>query len=75
MFVAGLASAECPSSLSKAEYADCMDIENSGIDYQEWKQNQNDMANDYTISPATGEDVRNIAPAAGSPEPDTMMGD
>jgi hypothetical protein len=75
MFVAGLASAECPTSLSEAEYADCMDIESSGINYQEWKQNQNDMANDSTISPTTGEDVRDIAPAADAPEPDTMMGD
>jgi len=75
MFVAGLASAECPSSLSKAELANCMDLESSGINYQEWRQNQNDMAKESTISPTTGEDVRNIAPAAGSPEPDTMMGD
>ncbi len=76
VFVAGLASAECPTNLSEAEYADCMDIESSGINYQEYIQNQNDMAEDSTISPTTGEDVRDIAPAADSPEePETMMED
>jgi len=73
LFVTGLANAECPSSLSKAELAQCKDIESSGINYQQWKKDHKEMAEDSTKSPITGEDVRKVAPAAGSEKSGSKM--
>lgn len=65
LFVTGLANAECPSSLSKSEMMQCKDIESSGVNYQQWKKDHKNMADESGKSPITGEDVRKIAPAAG----------
>ncbi len=63
--VTGFANAECPSSLGKAEMSKCQEIEKSGANYQEWQMQQKEMADDSTISPITGKDVKTVAPAAG----------
>jgi hypothetical protein len=73
LFVTGIAHAECPSNLSKAEMAQCKDIESSGVNYQQWKKDQKEMADESTKSPITGEDVRSIEPAAGTEEPGSKM--
>lgn len=64
--VTGLANAECPSSMNKDELMKCQNIEKSGANYQEWQMKQKEMAGDSTISPITGKDVRETAPAAGT---------
>jgi hypothetical protein len=65
---AGLANAECPSNLANDELVKCQGIEDSGINYQEWLKNQREMADESTISPVTGQDVRSVSPAAGAEE-------
>lgn len=71
LFVTGLANAECPASLDKNELAKCQTIEKTGANYQEWQQNQKEMAKKEKTSPITGEDVTTIAPAAGKVESDS----
>ena len=63
--VTGLANAECPSNLSSEELVKCQGIEKSGTNYQQWKEAQKDMADQSTISPITGKDIRSMSPAAG----------
>lgn len=65
LFVTGMAYADCPSSLNKQEMAKCQQVEKTGMNYQEWKKEQENMAKSDTKSPITGEDVTKIAPAAG----------
>lgn len=65
LLVTGLANAECPSSMSKAEMMKCRDIEKSGVNYQQWKKDHQAMSDETSKSPITGEDVRKISPAAG----------
>lgn len=65
---AGLANAECPASLDNYEMVKCQDIEKTGVSYQDWLKNQENMAEQSTISPVTGQDVRTVAPAAGAEE-------
>jgi len=73
LFVTGVANAECPASLSKAEMAQCKDIESSGVSYQQWKKDHKEMAEGSTKSPITGEDVRKVAPAAGAEKSGSKM--
>lgn len=65
LFVTGYAYAECPSSMSKEESIKCNKIEKSGMNYQEWKMSQGNLANESAKSPITGKDIRTMAPAAG----------
>ncbi|HEY9050668.1 MAG TPA: hypothetical protein VIQ03_03930 [Gammaproteobacteria bacterium] len=67
----GIANAECPSSMNKDELTKCQGIEKSGVNYQEWQMKQKEMAGDSTISPITGKDVRDAAPAAGKEKTDS----
>lgn len=62
LLVAGLANAECPSSMSEAEMMKCQEIEKSGASYQEYMSQE---STESTKSPITGEDVTKMAPAAG----------
>lgn len=66
LLVTGLANAECTSNMGKAELAKCQGIEKAGINYQEWKKNQTEMASESTISPITGKDIKSVSPAAGN---------
>ena len=61
----GFVYAECPASMSEIELAECNTIEKSGMNYQDWSKKKGKLADDSTISPITGEDVRAITPAAG----------
>ena len=65
---AGLANAECPANLDNYEMVKCQDIEKSGVSYQQWLEDQKKMAEDSTVSPITGKDIRTVAPAAGKEE-------
>ena len=65
LLVTGMVHAECPSSLSKSEMMQCKDIEKSGVNYQQWKKDHKEMADESMKSPITGEDVTTVAPAAG----------
>ncbi len=59
LFVTGIASAECPSSLNKEDLIKCQKNEAD-------QQSQKASATDSTISPITGKDIKTMAPAAGS---------
>jgi len=61
----GFVYAECPANMSETELIKCNKIEKSGMSYQDWKKSQGNLADDSTISPITGKDVRSITPAAG----------
>lgn len=65
LFATGFAYAECPASMSETESIKCNQVENSGMNYQAWKKGEGKIANDSTISPITGKDVRTSLPAAG----------
>ena len=51
---------------------ECITVEGSGADYQDWQKNEYlinlDTSNEVasTVSPITGTDVRTLKPAAGT---------
>lgn len=65
LFATGLANAECPASMDKNEFIKCQGIEKTGANYQEWLK-ESAMTDDATTSPITGQDIKSIAPAAGT---------
>lgn len=70
--VSGAAFAGCPDNLSAEKMAECITIEGSGANYQDWRKNEylhNLEPNTDTasmVSPVTGKDVRTMQPAAGT---------
>lgn len=68
-FVSGAAIAECPDHLNAEKTVECLTIEGSGANYQDWlakfNTTETEMVVASTISPITGSDVRNIKPASG----------
>ncbi len=72
LFISSLVYAECPKDLNVEKMVECLTIEGSGENYQDWlvEFNQADTtetttATASTISPITGSDIRNIKPASG----------
>ena len=72
LFVSGVAFAGCPDSLNAEKMAECITVEGSGANYQDWQKNEYQFNLDTseevasTISPITGTDVRTLEPAAGT---------
>ncbi len=73
LLTANFAFAECPSALDHETMSECIMIEGSGVNYQEWKthfhqsNNENhEKSNKGMISNITGKDVRDLQPAAGN---------
>ncbi len=70
--MSGAAVANCPDNLKAEKMAECITVEGSGANYQDWKKNEyhfNLETNDEMasmVSPITGTDVRTIKPAAGT---------
>ncbi len=66
--VSGFSFAECPSTMSEEKLIECIMIEGSGANYQDWlsKFNNPDNTRDSVVSEITGEDIRKIKPASGS---------
>ena len=70
--ISGVAFAGCPDSLNAEKMAECITVEGSGADYQDWQKNEyqfnletsSEVAS--TVSPITGTDVRTLEPAAGT---------
>ena len=81
LLTAGTAFADCPSSMDQNTRAECMKIEKSGANYQEWKKQQhqadkNQMKDEKgMVSEVTGKDIRQLQPAAGkNPEKNDRTG-
>jgi hypothetical protein len=68
--VSGVAFANCPDNLNSEKMAECITIEGSGANYQDWLADFNNAGSSETttstISPITGTDVRTIQPASGN---------
>lgn len=71
-FMSSMAFADCPNSLNAEKMAECITVEGSGANYQDWKKNEyeHNLASDSeiastTVSPITGTDIRTLQPAAG----------
>ena len=70
--ISGVAFAGCPDSLNAEKMAECITVEGSGANYQDWQKNEyqfnletsSEVAS--TVSPITGTDVRTLEPAAGT---------
>ena len=70
--ISGVVFAGCPDSLNAEKMAECITVEGSGADYQDWQKNEyqynletsSEVAS--TVSPITGTDVRTLEPAAGT---------
>jgi hypothetical protein len=64
-----IALAECPKSMDTEKMMECIMIEGSGANYQEWQKEFNASlsatAPGSEVSPVTGTDIRSIKPAAG----------
>jgi len=67
--LSGTVYADCPDELDIEMMSECITIEGSGANYQDWLANFNNSASSEstasTISPITRTDVRTIQPAAG----------
>ena len=65
--VSGVSIAECPSSMDEEKLIECIMIEGSGANYQDWLAQYNEpvKANDKLVSKITGKDIRELKPAAG----------
>lgn len=70
--ISGVAFAGCPDSLNAENMAECITVEGSGANYQDWQKNEyqhnleTSSAVASTVSPITGTDVRTLEPAAGT---------
>ena len=83
LFVAGSVYANCPSTLNTDDLKDCIIVEGSGNNYQDWKQRYDhlteipthmeyesryDLENEPIFSRTIpGMDITKVAPAAGKP--------
>ena len=69
--IPGMAFAGCPKSLSAEMMAECNRVENTGMNYQEWKRGVSNSGTTTdsasAVSPVTGSDIRSMQPAAGKP--------
>ena len=67
--VSGLTYGQCSDQMDVETLTECITIEGSGADYQEWKQDFDKQlsSSDGLLSPITGKDIREMAPAAGKP--------
>jgi len=71
-FISSSAFAVCPDSLNAEKMVECITVEGSGADYQDWQKNEYlinlDTSKEVasTVSPITGTDVRTLKPAAGT---------
>ena len=69
-FVSYMAFADCPKSLNSEKMMECIMIEGSGANYQDWLKEYNESLSATEtkpeVSPITGTDIRNIKPASGS---------
>lgn len=65
-----IAYAYCPDNLNQAKMTECIMIEGSGANYQDWLAHYNSKDNinyeQSTVSPITGKDILKIKPAAGT---------
>jgi len=68
--ISSMSFADCPKSMNTETMMECIMIEGSGANYQEWleKFNENLSVSEPApeISPITGTDIRSIKPAAGT---------
>lgn len=72
LLISATVYAECPDSLKTEKMVECITVEGSGANYQEWQKNEylhniepgTETAS--TVSPITGTDVRTLQPAAGT---------
>ena len=62
--LSGAAFAECPSNLNADQLVECITVEGSGANYQNWQKKFDKLA-DTSASPITGEKLVDIKPAAG----------
>ena len=69
VFFPAIVFADCPDNLGAEKMAECVTIEGSGANYQDWQKNEYafnlDTEDKSMISPITGTDIRTIQPAAG----------
>ena len=66
-----LCFAECPSSLDAEKMTECIMIEGSGKNYQDWLASyskESEGKQSEMVSSITGKDVRAMQPAAGKPQ-------
>ena len=56
--------ADCPSNMNADQLVECITVEGSGANYQDWQKKHESLAGAST-SPITGEDVATVTPAAG----------
>ena len=64
--LSGVALAECPSNLEASQLIECITIEGSGSNYQDWQKQYEALADSSVTSPVTGESVVEVKPAAGN---------
>lgn len=70
--ISGVAFAGCPDSLDAEKMLECITVEGSGANYQDWQKNeyQHNLETSTevvsTISLITGTDVRTLDPEAGT---------
>ncbi|MDH5472892.1 MAG: hypothetical protein OEY61_08540 [Gammaproteobacteria bacterium] len=57
--------AECPSHMDVDQLVECITIEGSDANYQNWKKEHDSLVDSSAVSPITGEDIVTVAPAAG----------
>ncbi len=70
--MSGAVFANCPDNFKAEKMAECITVEGSGANYQDWQKNEYrhnletnaDMAS--MVSPITGTDIRTLKPAAGT---------
>ncbi|HEY9052235.1 MAG TPA: hypothetical protein VIQ03_11860 [Gammaproteobacteria bacterium] len=83
LFITGIAYANCPSTLKTDDLKDCIIVEGSGNNYQDWKKSYDqlteipshmeyesryDLENEPVFSGTIpGMDITKVAPAAGKP--------
>lgn len=65
-----IAYAYCPDNLDQEKMTECIMIEGSGANYQDWLAHFHSKDNinyeQSTVSPITGKDIVEIKPAAGT---------
>ncbi|MCW8855451.1 MAG: hypothetical protein OQK76_01850 [Gammaproteobacteria bacterium] len=57
--------ADCPSNMNADQLVECITVEGSGANYQNWQKKHESLAGASSTSPITGEDIATVAPAAG----------
>ncbi len=64
-FISGAVFAGCPASLDAEKMAECITVEGSGANYQDWQKNEY-LHNIDASTEITNTDVRTLEPAAGT---------